>query len=230
MANEKQFSEKESLEIITSMIQKAKGSYHDTGIGSLLWGTVVAIASFTTYLQREYNFSIGFDIWLIVMAAVIPQIIISIREKRSQVVVKYEDDALNAVWLVYGISIFGIVAYQNIIPDATIKLNAAEGWQMIKHYTDNRLPDQELRPFAPSIYSLFILLYAFPTLVTAIVKKFKPMLFGAIIAYSLFIISCFTASKYDMVMGGIAAICCWLIPGIILRSKYLAQKKALANV
>ncbi|MES2004610.1 MAG: hypothetical protein V4450_08815 [Bacteroidota bacterium] len=230
MANEKQITEKESLEIITNMIKKAKGSYYDTGIGSLLWGSVVAIASFTTYLEREYDFWIGFDIWLIVLAAIVPQIIISVREKRTQVVLKYEDDALNAVWLVYGISIFGMIAYQNIIPGATIKLNATEGWQMMKHYTDNRVPDQELRPFAPSVYSLFILLYAFPTLVTGIVKKFKPMLLGSFIAYASFIISCFTAAKYDMLLGGVTAIFCWFIPGIILRRKYLAQKKATANV
>jgi hypothetical protein len=70
-----------------------------------------------------------------------------------------------------------------------------------------------------------MLLYAFPTLVTGLVKKFKPMLAGAIITYGLFVVSCFTAAKYDMLLGGVAAIACWFIPGIILRKKYLAQKQ-----
>lgn len=225
MEENEKLSGEESIALITSMISKAKNSYHDTGIGSLLWGTVVAIASFMTYLQREYDFSIGFDIWLIVLAAIIPQVIISIKEKKKKGVKKYEDDALDAVWLTYGISLFGLIAYQNIIPDASIRLSAGEGWQMMKHYIDNSRPDEPLRPFAPSIYSVFMLLYAFPTLVTGLVKKFKPMLAGAVITYILFVISCFTAAKYDMLLGGMAAIVCWFIPGVILRRKNLAQKQ-----
>ena len=67
MPNEKQLSEKESLQLITDMIQKVKNSYHDKGVGPLLWGTVVAIASFVSYLQMEYDFKLHFDIWLIVL-------------------------------------------------------------------------------------------------------------------------------------------------------------------
>ena len=225
MADERKMTEQESLDLITNMIQKAKSSYHETGIGSLLWGTVVAIASFLTYFQRTYDFSIGFDIWLIVLGAIIPQVVISIREKKSSKVTKYEDDALNAVWLVFGISIFGLNFYQNAVSNVTADFIQQDGWQMMKHYLDGSKPDEILKPFPPSFYSLFILLYAFPTLVTGIVKKFKPMLYGAIIAYGLFIWSCFTRSEYDWLLGGVAAIICWFIPGIILRRKYLAQQQ-----
>ncbi len=224
MEENKSLTESESLALIANMIGKAKNTYYETGVGSILWGTVVSIASLTTFLEREYHFNLGFDIWNIVLFAIIPQVIISIREKRKHGVKKYEDDALNAVWLTYAISIFGLILYQVIIPAATIKLNASEGWVMMQHFTDNHKPDEKMSPFAPSIYSLFILLYAFPTLVTGIVKKFRPMLLGAIFAYLMFIISCYTASKYDMLLGGVTAIFCWFIPGIILRRRYLAQK------
>lgn len=83
MSKESTFSEQESLQLIAEMIKKAKGSYHDTGIGSLLWGAVVAIASGVNFLQREYDFKLGFDIWWLVLAAIIPQIYISIREKKN---------------------------------------------------------------------------------------------------------------------------------------------------
>ncbi|BFG71559.1 hypothetical protein KACHI17_24400 [Sediminibacterium sp. KACHI17] len=226
MADQKQMTEQESLDLITNMIQKAKGSYHETGIGSLLWGTVVTIASVTTYFERTYDFSIGFDIWLIVLAAIIPQIVISIQEKKSNKVKKYEDDALNAVWLVFGITIFGLNIYQIIVPNVTNEFIKIEGWQLTKHYLDNSKADEPISTFTPSIYSLFILIYALPTLVTGIVKKFKPMLYGALITYGLFIWSCFTISEYDFLLGGVAALICWFIPGVILRRKYLAQQKA----
>lgn len=225
MSDEKKMTEQESLDLITNMIQKAKSSYHDTGIGSLLWGTVVSIASFVSYFERTYDFSIGFDIWLIVLAAIIPQIIFSIREKKANQVKKYEDDALNSVWLVFGLSIFALNFYQIVVPGVTSRFIQEDGWQMTKHYLDGSKPDEVLIPFPPSFYSLLILLYAFPTLVTGVVKKFKPMLFGAVITYGLFIGSCFTRSEYDWLLGGVAAIICWFIPGIILRRKYLAQQK-----
>jgi len=225
MADEKKMTEQESLDLITNMIQKAKGSYHETGIGSLLWGTVVTIASVVTYFERTYDFYIGFDIWLLVLGAIIPQIIISIQEKKSNKVKKYEDDALNAVWLVYGLTIFGLNIYQNIVPVITDKFIQLEGWQLAKHYLDNAKPDEAISTFTPSFYSLFILIYAFPTLVTGMVKRFKPMLYGALITYGLFVWSCFTITKYDFLLGGAAAIVCWFIPGIILRRKYLALQK-----
>ncbi len=226
MSTNDQLSERESLDIINSMIQKAKSSYHETGIGPILWGSLVGLASFVTYFQLAFQFYIGFDIWLLVLAAIIPQIIISMREKRSGIVKKHEDDAINAVWLVFGISIFGIMAYRLIVPGVTISLNAGDGWEMVKHYTNGSKPDEKLQPFVPSFYSLYILLYTIPTMITGIVKKYKPMIAGAIISYLLFIISCYTASKYDMLLGGTTAVICWLIPGILLRQKYLAQRKA----
>ncbi|WP_438945198.1 hypothetical protein [Sediminibacterium sp.] len=222
MAKESTFSEQESLQLIAEMIKKAKGSYHDTGIGSLLWGAVVAIASGVNFLQREYDFKLGFDIWWLVLAAIIPQVYLSIREKKIKKAKQYDDDLIDSVWLVFGISIFAMGFYQNIVPAQTEKFIAQEGWTMMKHYADGR-PDEVIRPFTPSLYSVYILLYAFPTMVTGMVKKFTPMKIGAIITYGLFILSLFTESRYDMLLGSIAALACWFIPGIILRKKYLRQ-------
>jgi hypothetical protein len=52
------------------------------------------------------------------------------------------------------------------------------------------------------------------------------MTLGALLTYVLFVISCFTPANLDMLLGGIAAIVCWFIPGIILRRKYLAGRAA----
>lgn len=226
MQENKPMTEQESLDIIQSMIQKAKASYHDKGISALLWGSVVTIASLVTFIQKEFDISIGFDIWLIVLFAIVPQIIISIKEGKEITVKKYEDETIDTVWMVYGISIFCLVFYQNVIPYTTNKIINNEGWQLTQHFANNTQQDVILKPFVPSIFSLYLILYALPTLVTGVIKKFKPMIIGAIICYTMFIISCFTMSKYDMLCGAIAAIFCWLIPGIILRKKYLKSKAA----
>ena len=78
MLEEKKLTEQESLELISAMIQKVKNSYHDTGVGSLMWGTVVFIASFVSFLRYRYNFTIGFDIWLIFLLAIVTQVYLSL--------------------------------------------------------------------------------------------------------------------------------------------------------
>lgn len=220
---EKELTPQESLQLIEGMIQKTKATYHDKGISALLWGTVVTIASLVTYARIEYNFKLGFDIWLVVLFAIIPQIFISIQEKRKIKIRKHDDEAIDAVWIVYAITIFGLVAYQNIVPAATSSLLKADGWQMMKHYLDASKPDEIITPFAPSFSSIFILIYAFPTFITGLVKKFKPMIIGGIISYAAFMVSLYTETKYDMLLCALAAICNWLIPGIILRRRYLKK-------
>ncbi len=226
MSNEKQLSEKESLQLITNMIQKVKNSYHDKGVGPLLWGTVVAIASFVSYLQLEYNFALPFDIWWIVMGAIIPQVILINQDAKTQKIKRHEDAALNAVWFVYALTIFGLSFFQATVPSASEHIMQLNGSQLVNHSINNSKPDQIIQPFTPSFYSLYILIYGFPTLITGLVKKFWPMTIGAIVAYILFMVSCFTETKYDFLLGGIAALACWFIPGIILRLKYLKQKRA----
>jgi hypothetical protein len=226
MSEEKKLTEQESLQLISAMIQKVKNSYHDTGIGSLLWGSVVSIASFVSFLRYRYDLNIGFDIWLIVLGAIIPQVYLSIKENKALNAKRYDDDAIDTVWLVFGLTIFGLSFYQSTVGDTTSRIIQEEGWTMMKHYLSGNKADEQIKPFTLSIYSLYILIYAFPTLVTGLVKKFKPMIIGAIITYVLFMISCFVESYYDFLLGGIAALLCWFIPGVILRRKYIAQKKA----
>ena len=60
---EKILTEKESLELISQMINKAKNSYHDSGIGPILWGSVIALCSLVTFLQIRFDFPLPFDIW-----------------------------------------------------------------------------------------------------------------------------------------------------------------------
>ena len=228
MEDEEQLSGEESLALITTMIQKAKHSYYESGTSVLLWGSLVTIASLLTFLQQTLSFSIGFDIWIIMFIAIIPQVFISIKERKKRTFKSHTDNAIDAVWLTYGVTLAGLVLYQNIIPSSTGTILQNEGWSLVKHYTNNSRPDEIIKPFTPGIFSLYLLVFAMPTLITGIVKKFKPMLFGAIIAYVLFFLSLFTPFQYDMLFGAITATSCWLIPGIILRKRYYRQK--LTNV
>lgn len=69
---------------------------------------------------------------------------------------------------------------------------------------------------------LFIFLYGMPTFITGIMYKFKPMIIGGIVAWICGFASCLiTQSANVLLLMALSAIAAWLIPGIILRRKYL---------
>jgi hypothetical protein len=91
------------------MINKAKESYHDTGIRAIMWGAVIAICS----LVRLSEFILGTDFHLIftllTLVAIIPQILISIKGKKERKVKAYDDPYLDYIWLGFGICIFLLI-------------------------------------------------------------------------------------------------------------------------
>ncbi len=228
MNEEKPLSEQESLKLITDMIQKAKGShFHEDGTSAILWGSVVGFCGLLTFAERYWNFRAGFDVWILTLIALIPQVYISIKESKNRVVKTHQQQVLDAVWIVYTISIFAVIAYLNIIPSSTERLLTAEGTQLFKKAGDT--PMQPFKMFVPSSNSLLIIIYAIPTLVTGLSCNFKPMIWGGIACYIFFAISLYANTTYDNLLNGLAGIGNWLIPGLILRIRY-QQVKLTANV
>jgi hypothetical protein len=220
MLEENKLSGQESLQIITEMIQKVKGSFNENGSSAILWGAVVAFCGLVSFAQAQFNFSIGFDVWLLIMVAVIPQLYIVFKEKKKNLVKTYQQAATDDIWLVYGISIVALVLYQNIVPGASDTILHKEGIQLLqKNTTTGEIKD--FHYYVPGISSIYLIIYAFPTIATGLVCKFRPMIYGALICYVLFIISLYVEFKYDMLLMGLAGIFNWLIPGFILRQRYI---------
>lgn len=220
---EKKLTEQESLQLITEMIQKAKGNFHENGTSAILWGTVVALCGLISFAELQWHFNIGFDIWLLIFAAIIPQVYIIFREKKRKSVKTYQQAATDNVWMVYAISIAAVVLYQNIVPAVSDKLMLQDGAQLLqKNIQTGEVKDFHF--FIPGLSSIYLIIYAFPTIATGLINKFKPMIAGALVCYSFFVISLYAPFKYDMLLMGLAGIANWLIPGLLLRKRYINKK------
>ena len=108
---EENFSEKESLKLIGEMINKAKRSYVSKGVASIVWGVLIIICSMLTWAEIRTGFDPGFDVWLLVFAAVIPQIFFSIKERRSRNFTSHSEATVGYVWSAFGIAIFVLSFY-----------------------------------------------------------------------------------------------------------------------
>ncbi len=209
---EKELTEQESLLIIQQMINRAKNEFVDTGIGPILWGAVITFCSIVQYLQLEFNFKLPVDIWLLTIAALVPQIIISIKERKKRKAKGWDSDVMSYVWLCFGIGVF-IVSFINNV--ASEQLNT-----FLTDYEEiTGKPD--VPHFMTFGTSYLMFLYGYPTIVTGASRNFKLMTIGGIFCWVAALISVFTVIKFDFLLMAASATLAWLIPGIVLRKKYL---------
>ncbi|HEV3325377.1 MAG TPA: hypothetical protein VG052_07210 [Puia sp.] len=106
MDQDKSLTEEQSLELITSMISRAKNDYYDSGISALLWGSIIIFCSLATYANHWLKWAALDYVWFLTVAAVVPQIIISIREGQRRGYKSHESHMIGGIWLSYAIAIF----------------------------------------------------------------------------------------------------------------------------
>jgi len=219
---EKALTEKESLDLIAKMIHQAKNAYHDTGIAAMMWGAVVAICALVKLSEIHFNYRLPFDIFLLTLVAVIPQVIITIREKKKRKVRTYDEIYMDYVWLAFGISIFLMILIVNMIYAdlrplmADYRETLSDGRAGVKFH------------FMEYVSSFFLLLYGIPTFVTGTACKFRPMVWGGLLCWACCVAALFTPVKLDLLLTALAAVAAWLIPGIIMEKEYRKAKKELA--
>jgi uncharacterized protein with PQ loop repeat len=221
MEQEKKLTEQESLRLITMMINKAKESYHDTGIGAIMWGAVITICSFVRLSEIHFGYKLPFDIYLLTLVAIIPQIFITIKEKKERKVKSYDDAYLDYLWLGFGISIFLLIHINN---------NIFGEWGSWADEYRNITGKQASFRSAEYISPLFLMLYGMPTFVTGAACKFKPMLWGGIFCWICCIVTVYTPGKIDLLLTAASAILAWLIPGVIMEKEYRLYKKEQAQL
>jgi len=217
---EKQLSEKESLDLIAMMINKAKDSYHDTGIGAIMWGSVIAVCALVKLAELQFDFRLPFDIYLLTLVALVPQIFITIREKKGRKVKTYDDIYMDYLWLAFGISIFLLIFIVN---------NVYKVWEPVSAEYAQLAGHASVFKFSEFIAPLFLLLYGIPTFVTGAACKFKPMLWGGLLCWACCLVTIYTTIKIDYLLIAFSAIFAWLVPGIIMESDYRKAKKGLAQ-
>ena len=103
---DKKLTEKESLEVITSMIARTKARYLGSGNILLMWGYLAVFTSISVWIllaatqQNVWN-------WLWFAIPVIGMPLTSImarREKRTDGVVTYYDKITSHLWSIFGVS------------------------------------------------------------------------------------------------------------------------------
>ncbi len=213
---DKPFTEKESLLLIQQMINKAKNSYLDSGLGQILWGAVITICGLVTFFKIKYKFDLPIDIWYLVFVAIIPQVYIGFKEGRQRKVKGYNTNLIDAVWIVFGFAVF---LFMFINANIINKLNP-----VFQTYIDVK-GTRPIYNYSGFSTSIFLLLYGIPTIITGTCKNMRSMLFGGIVCWICSIVALYTTTDVDMLLTAISSAAAWLIPGLIIRYNFLKEKR-----
>lgn len=191
MSEEKLMTEKESMELITSMINKAKSRFHESGFLYLLWGWVVLICCIVEFTASHFfNVRNAYYIWYITWAVLVYQIFFLRKKRKARKLTTYTEDINRYVWIVFGICELLLVF---------ILL-------LFKKY-------EVINP-------VVIVLYGMPIFLSGIILKFKPLIVGGTCCWIIAGISPFIDIEFQLLLTAGAIICGWIIPGYLLRQKF----------
>ncbi len=111
---EKELTSKESLELITQMITKAKKTAGgDGGFQMLLWGWAISICNFGHYILTKLDFDAPYVVWL----GLIPVIGISIwhgvTKSKKTGVKTHLDSVLSQLWIMIFVGIVIVLSFMS---------------------------------------------------------------------------------------------------------------------
>lgn len=191
---EQPFNEQNSLQLIESMINKAKNNFSESGTLYLLWGIVVFICSMVQFIAVHfYNNQHAYYIWFLTWVVVIYQMIFLSKKAKQEKVKTYTADILKYVWICF-ISCMFILIFILLRQKAFYSVNPA-----------------------------ILVLYGMPTFLSGIILKFKPLVIGGIICWLLALGSVTVLYDFQLLFICAAVVAAWIIPGFLLRRKFLNQ-------
>ncbi len=187
---ENTFSPEQSLQLIRSMIGKAREDLSNNSIYFLVWGWITFIACTGQFVLKHI---IGWDRHYLVWLLVIPGIVFSIyqgrRDHRVQKVRTFIGDSMKWLWMGMGISFF-------VLSMILSKL----GWGTV-------------------VFPFFILLYGLGTFVSGKLLEFRPLVIGGEVAWGLAVGAVYVAYDYQMLFGSAAILSSYIIPAWLLRMR-----------
>jgi len=191
---DQQFNEQNSLQLIESMINKAKNNFSESGTLYLVWGIVVFFCGMTQFIAIHfYDYQNAYYVWFLTWLVIIYQVIFLSKRARKEKSKTYTADILKYVWICFGIMMFlfiFILQYQKVYNSIN-----------------------------PSI----IIIYGMPTFLSGVILKFKPLIVGGICCWPLAIGSVFVPAEFQLLFICAAVLFAWIIPGFLLRKKFKNQ-------
>lgn len=183
----------ESLQLINTMINKAKNKLADDGFHLIFWGWLVFGAAMAHYITVMMDIPYGYVVWPILMPlGGIISGFYGYKQTKKDNVKTYIDVYLGYLWGAFAIA---MVLTLVCMPSHGIKIT----------------------------YFFLMILYGIATFVSGGLLNFKPLVIGSLFSFACAGISIFLGEPEQLLVISVALLCSYIIPGHLLRSKYKSQ-------
>ncbi|HEV2353335.1 MAG TPA: hypothetical protein VGR89_03785 [Puia sp.] len=187
-------SPQESLQVIQSMIEKAKNTVADNSFYFLLWGWLVFAGAVGQYVLAVFvRTDLNPLVWNVMIIGFVVTAIRGIRQKRGRRVKTYVGEGLVNIWTAIGVV------------------------QVLMVYVFMAQRDWE------HCYTIFILTYSIGCFQTGRLLRFPPLVWGAVICWLLAIATTLVRVDTKMLLLAAAVLGSYIIPGYLLRAQYKHQ-------
>jgi hypothetical protein len=186
----------QSLQLIESMINKAKNNFADNGFLYLLWGYTICFCALFHYACIQWQLHIiprPEMIWMLTWLVGIFQAIYLRKKDKQRTAKTYTEDIISYIWITFAVCA-GVATF---IVLNVFKLN---NWIFM--------------------YPIILMLYGMPTFLSGVVMQFTPLKIGGVVCWLLAIICTFTLNVNALLLVAVAVIAAWIIPGYLLQKKY----------
>ena len=188
---EEPLNETTGLQLIESMINKAKNKFNESGTLYLVWGVVILLCSLVQFVGVYfYSNQNIFYVWFLSWGVLIYQFVFLAKKKKSRKVKTYADEILGFVWICFVICLFVLM----------LILQITRGYEMIN--------------------PILLVLYAMPTFLSGCILKVKALLYGGIACWLLALSTLFILPTFHILLVSVAVIVAWIIPGLVMRNNF----------
>jgi len=197
MEQENEFTGRQSLELIESMISRARNTFTDNSHLYLLWGWVVFSCSVLQFLLNNvFHYERHYLVWMLTWLVAVYQVFYLAKKRKKTRVKTYSDHIINFVWISFIVSMVLMI-----------------------FIIGRGLDDRTYHILNP----VFLALYGIPTFLTGIIIRFKPLVTGGISCWVLSLGASFTPADYHVLLIAAAMLVAWIIPGYLLKAKFKKQ-------
>jgi hypothetical protein len=183
----------ESIQVIRTMIEKAKTTVADNSFYFLLWGWLVFTAALLQYILVVFvKTPLNGMAWNLMFIGFIVSSIRGARKEQRRVLT-YIDEGLRHIWEC-------VVILQIVIVFIYFKRG---DWE--------------------HCYVFFILSYSIGCFLTGRLLRFPPLVWGAFGSWAIAILMTYTDTPTNMLLTSAAVLVSYIVPGYLLRAKYKHQ-------
>lgn len=189
METKQNLNPEESLALISSMINQAKGNIGRTSFYFLLWGWVIAGCNFAMYAIFKFSSfpQYGSYVWIMVVPAWILTFVYANKQEKKKGTVTHLDEIYKWLWISMAISVLPAWIFGS-------KIN----WM---------------------VNAIVLMPVGTATFLSGIIIRFKPLIVGGIIFWISSIACYLVNPFDQILIGGIAVVLGYIVPGYMLKNQ-----------